>query len=155
MFKLNKKIKYALIALKHINGVQNDQLTSAKDICASYGIPFDPTARTLQLLAQDGILRAAQGARGGYRLNCDLDKVSLKDLSDILIGPVKMADCLGDDEFRCSCIEQCIVISPLIVLNDRIDHFLKDISIKSLITAQPRPDEELIRARLKKQPTLK
>lgn len=64
MFKINRKIEYALIALKHMSHKKPGQLTSAKEICDIYRTPFDPTSRVLQILSQNGILQAEQGARG-------------------------------------------------------------------------------------------
>ena len=149
MFKLNKKIKYALIALKHMDTKKAQEITSAKEICDAYGIPFDPTARTLQLMAQEGILQASQGAHGGYQLIRDLSQVSLKNLNDIIIGHIKIADCLDDDAFHCECIKNCIVISPLLRLNEKIHNFMDQISIRSLIDSQHHhPREEEIRKNL-------
>ena len=148
MFKLNKKVKYALIALKHMRGKQADQLTTAKEICDAYQISFDTTAHSLQVLAQNGIVQAAQGAHGGYLLIKDLNDVSLRELNDIIVGPVQMADCLSDDMQDCRCIKNCIVISPLLLLNEKIQKFMEGISIGSLIDSKKHPTEARIRKKV-------
>ena len=148
MFKLNKKVKYALIALKHMRNKGSEQLTSVKEICDAYAIPFDPTARSLQLLAQHGILQAAQGSRGGYQLLKNLDQVSLKELNEIIVGPIKMADCLAEEIHDCQCVTKCIVISPLLHLHEKIQRFMAGISIGSLISDLPHPSEELIKKKV-------
>lgn len=148
MFKLNKKVKYALIAIKHMHAKPQGELTTAKEICDAYNIPFDTTARALQLMAQNGIVQAAQGAHGGYLLAKDLDRVSLKDINDIIIGPIKIADCLSHDIKECRCIKNCIVITPLIKLNEQIQEFLRRISIASLITGKIHPIENEMRRKV-------
>ncbi|MEW5894486.1 MAG: Rrf2 family transcriptional regulator [Candidatus Omnitrophota bacterium] len=145
MFKLNKKVKYALIALKHMHDKKGDGVTSAKEICDHYQIPFDPTARALQLLAQEGIVQACQGAHGGYKIKKDLNILSLKDLNSLIMGPVKIANCLDDDVTQCECVEHCIVISPLLNLNEKINDFMSKISIGSIIKNQYHPKEKEIR----------
>ncbi len=65
MFKINRKIEYALIALKYMSHKAPGQITSAKEICDMYNTPFDPTSRVLQIMAQHGIVQAEQGAKGG------------------------------------------------------------------------------------------
>lgn len=67
MFKINRKLEYALIALNHIGSVEKGELTTAKEICDTYNIPFDPTSRVLQIMTQKKILQAAHGVNGGYR----------------------------------------------------------------------------------------
>lgn len=145
MFKLNKKIKYALIALKHMSQKNAEQRTTAKEVCDAYDLPFDPTARAMQLMAQHGILQASQGSHGGYQIAKDLDQVTLHDLNDLIIGPVKIADCLDDHVKKCDCIKSCIVISPLLRLNEQIHDFMNEIAIGTLINNQTHPSEARIR----------
>ncbi|HRZ40373.1 MAG TPA: Rrf2 family transcriptional regulator [Candidatus Omnitrophota bacterium] len=136
MFKINKKIGYALIALKHMSGKKPGQLTSAKEICDAYKVPFDPTARTLQIMTQHGILHAEQGAHGGYQIIKNLERVTLKDLNDILVGPLKITNCLTGKPLSCPSAENCSMISPLLALNERVSKFLDQILISSLIKAE-------------------
>ena len=58
MFKINRKLEYALISLRHMSTKSPGQLTSAKEICDIYHTPFDPTSRVLQIMAQHEIVRA-------------------------------------------------------------------------------------------------
>ena len=60
MFKINRKIGYALIALKHMSHKSPGQLTSAKEICDTYLIPFDSTSRVLQNRAQKAGIKSSK-----------------------------------------------------------------------------------------------
>src|SRR3954462_3369914 len=101
MFKINRKIEYALIALKHMSLKAPGQLTSAKEICDIYHTPFDPTARVLQIMAQHEILRAEQGAHGGYQILKDLSKVTLYELTEMIEGPMTIVNCFHSDYSHC------------------------------------------------------
>ncbi len=138
MFKVNKKIGYALLALKHMSVKTPGERTSAKEVCDAYKIPFDPTARVLQILAQHGILHAEQGAHGGYQLIRDITRISLKDLNDILLGPVRITSCLTGRPLSCKAMETCGVISPLLSLNEQVKNFLAEITVASLVTGRAR-----------------
>ena len=98
MFKINRKIEYALISLKHMNAKSNEHLTRAKEICDIYHTPFDPTSRVLQIMAQKGVLDAEQGAKGGYRIKKVLKELTLLELSDMIVGPIEMAGCLHNEK---------------------------------------------------------
>ncbi|MEK6554068.1 MAG: Rrf2 family transcriptional regulator, partial [Bdellovibrionota bacterium] len=68
MNKMNRKVEYALMALKFMSSKEAGQLTSVKEICQSTGAPFDATSRVMQLMAQKKILKAEMGAQGGYQI---------------------------------------------------------------------------------------
>ena len=136
MFKINRKIEYALIALKHMSVQDSKQLISAKEICDTYHTPFDPTSRVLQLMAQAKILRAEHGAHGGYQILKDLSKISFSDLMDIIIGPIQIANCFHAKTSHCDLTSSCNVISPMLNLNERMHHLFKLISVKELIESR-------------------
>src|SRR3989338_788088 len=100
MFKVNRKIEYALIALRYMNSKPKD-LVSAKEICDTYKTPFDTTSRVLQIMTQKGIVKAEHGAYGGYTINKDLTKVTLLELVEMILGPMKIANCFSKKYSAC------------------------------------------------------
>lgn len=133
MFKINRKIEYALIALKHMCRKAPGQLTSAKEICDVYHTPFDPTSRVLQIMAQHEILRAEQGAYGGYQILKDLSRVTVGDLSDIIIGPIQIANCFHENYSHCELTHSCSLIGPMLNLNERINQLFQNLKVSELI----------------------
>lgn len=135
MFKINRKIEYALISLKHMSA-KTTGLTSAKEICDIYQVPFDPTSRVLQIMAQHGILQAEQGAKGGYRITRPLNLVSLKELSELIIGPIEITNCFHGEISNCEISCNCQIISPMLNLNDRITGLFKEVSVSDLLDSK-------------------
>ena len=133
MFKINRKIEYALIALKHMSSKAPGQLTSAKEVCDFYHTPFDPTSRVLQIMAQHEIVRAEQGAHGGYQIVKDLTKVTLGELSDMIVGPVEIANCFHGDYSQCELTASCSVIGPMLNLNEKISQLFHTIKVSDLM----------------------
>ena len=133
MFKINRKIEYALISLKHMSFKQAGQLTSAKEICDMYNTPFDPTSRVLQIMVQHEILRAEQGAKGGYLIIRDLSKVTLKELSDLITGPIEIANCFHGDHSSCEITHKCHIIAPMLSLNEKINQLFNTVTIADLL----------------------
>ena len=136
MFKINRKIEYALIALKHMSAHDRTQLTTAKEICDIYHTPFDPTSRVLQLMTQHGILHAEHGAQGGYQILKDLSKVTLSDLIEIITGPIQIANCFHETHSHCELTSSCNVISPMLNLNERMFQLFQHIPLKDLMGAK-------------------
>lgn len=130
MNKMNRKLEYALIALKHMSQKTPGELTSAKEVVETTGVPFDATARVMQQLSQAGILRSEQGARGGYSIIKDLSKSSFHDLIVVILGPTGVSKCIHGE---CELIETCNIVSPVHVLNKRLIEFYKSLSLKELL----------------------
>lgn len=134
MFKINKKVEYALIALKHMSDKYPGELTTAKEICDIYKSPFDATSRVLQIMAQRQILKSEHGAHGGYLIQKDLSKITLLKLVEAILGPVQMVKCLHDEgDNGCDLLTNCNIVSPIVKLSDRLKSFYETINLRDLI----------------------
>jgi Rrf2 family protein len=132
MFKIHKKVKYALTALKHMANKKSSQLSSAKEICTKYSIPFDPTARVLQLMAQKGVLKVEQGAHGGYSLQGDLKALSVYELSQMVVGGLAVTDCAAE-KGACDRLDQCVLKGAMAKLNTKVVNAFKDVMVSEMI----------------------
>src|SRR3989344_1984649 len=124
MIKMNRKMEYALMALRHMSQKSTTQLTSAKEIADHMHIPFDVIARVLQVLSSKGLLKAEYGASGGYSLARPLSEVSVHDLSEMLEGHVSLTKCLSSDE-PCDISSACNITNPILTLNKNVQEFYR------------------------------
>jgi Rrf2 family protein len=129
--RLNRKVEYALMALKVMAGRRPGELTSAKEVVEITGCPFDATARVLQMMAQKGILKSEQGAQGGYLLVRDLNKVTVFELIELIEGPIGVAKCMQHEE-SCDLKSSCNILSPMAVMNRRLSSFYQMLSVGEL-----------------------
>ncbi len=129
MNKINRKVEYALIGLKHMRGKAPGELTTVKELTLNYGCPFEMTSRVMQVLAQNGLLLSEQGAHGGYQITKDLNRISLYDLMEMTLGPMAVARCLHGNELESSCEirSTCNIVSPVQTLSRRLAEFYRDL----------------------------
>ncbi|MES2769360.1 MAG: Rrf2 family transcriptional regulator [Bdellovibrionota bacterium] len=132
MVKLSRKIEYALISLKALSQKNSGNLTSAKEISNMYGAPFDVVSRVLQTLNQAGIVKSIQGVQGGYHLLKNLEDITFHELIEVIEGPLALVKCIHDND-ACEMAKSCNIISPVALLNDKINEFYKTIKISDLI----------------------
>ncbi len=132
MNRLNRKVEYALMALKVMADKRPGELTSAKEVVDLTGSPFDATARVLQQMAQREILRSEQGAYGGYLLIRDLNRVSILELMELILGNLAVAKCVGADG-DCDLKTSCNIVSPITTLNRRLLDFYSTLMIGDLL----------------------
>ncbi|MEN9360836.1 MAG: hypothetical protein RL095_2371 [Verrucomicrobiota bacterium] len=137
MFKMNRKVEYALIALRHMQQNDGACLVSAKEICDFYQAPFDLVSRVLQRLASSGILQSEKGPHGGYRLCRGLDKISVLDLIETTVEPIAVASCLSDDKADCAMLGTCNILTPMTALNHQLRQFFSQLSVAELFQANP------------------
>ncbi len=129
------------MALKVMTQKRPGELTSAKEVVEATGCPFDATARVLQLMAQKGILRSEHGAYGGYLVIRDLSRVSFLELMELVLGPMTVARCLhGVDS--CELKGSCNIISPVAILNRKVEEFYRQLSVGELLRVKDREPQE-------------
>jgi Rrf2 family nitric oxide-sensitive transcriptional repressor len=132
MTKLNRKIEYSLMALKFIQQRQPSSKVTAKEVADSVHAPFEVIARVLQVMAHKGLLHSEQGASGGYRLNQNLNDVSLFQLVEMIEGPTALVKCISE-EGACDIERNCNIVSPIKSLNNKLNSFFKNIPLSELI----------------------
>lgn len=139
MNKINRKLEYALMALKHMSLKSQGELSSAKEIAQQLATPFEITARVMQSLASGGLVKAEYGASGGYFLQKDLSRVSLLDLIDIVEGPTRIAKCMSK-ETGCDIESTCNIVNPMTRLNARVNEFYGSITLRELLETKKRSE---------------
>lgn len=137
MLKVNRKVEYGLVALKHMMQKPKGQLTSVREICDHFGTPFDPVAHVLRILSSEGLVQSEQGAHGGYRLQDVAGTTNLARFIEIIEGPMAFTECMREDDCRCAMTDRCNIISPMQTLNDRLQDFLKSITLQDLLSGSP------------------
>jgi DNA-binding IscR family transcriptional regulator len=118
-----------------MNQKRPGELTTVKEICQKYMTPFDATARVMQQMVQGKFLKSEQGAYGGYLIQKDLSKVTLRELIDSVVGPVEVAKCISEspaDAF-CEIRDKCNIMGPIFALNEKLIRFYDEIVLLDLL----------------------
>ncbi len=129
MLKLTKKADYGLISLRHL--ALHPAGASAKEIAASYGIPLPLLAKVLQKLARGGLLVAAHGTNGGYRLARDAHEINALEVVRTIDGPIILTSCFTQHG-TCFQSGTCSVKEPLRKIHEGILRLLEDITISEI-----------------------
>lgn len=89
-------------ALKIVTALaEHSDVTDAKTISDETAVTQRFTLKILRKLVLGGIVISYKGARGGYKLNYSPEKITLKDVIELIDGPVAIARCL-DGEGGCA-----------------------------------------------------
>ena len=126
MLKVDKKIEYALMVLKHM---KMDKVTKAKEISSQYGLPLPMLAKVMYKLASGGFLDSKKGVDGGFTIN--KGDFNLLNLVELMSGPVECVKCQRTG-FECVHSNSCTISNSMKRLNDRLVDFCKNIKIEEL-----------------------
>jgi Rrf2 family protein len=138
MLKVNRKVEYGLVALKHLLAQPPQQLTSVRDICDQYGTPFDPLAHVMRQLSTARLVESEQGAHGGYRLTGDLTRYSVAEFIELIDGQLALTECMkSEDDCRCTLTDRCNIVSPMHTFHNHMLRFLRSISVFDLLKDEP------------------
>ena len=142
MLALTKKTGYALVAMGYLARLGEADVASARQIAGELDVPVALLMNVLKELAAAGYIESVRGARGGYRLACDPEAVSLADVIGALEGPVRLSECLvghagREGECSQSLMASCQVGGPLHRVQRKLSDFLKRVSLAEIVKAAP------------------
>lgn len=94
-------VEYGIHCLLHLANMPEDAWTSAKEVAEFQGVSTAYAAKLFTRLQKGGIVRSAEGGRGGFRLARPASEISVLDVVDVLEGPKPLFRCR---EIRKDCV---------------------------------------------------
>lgn len=137
MLRLTKKTEYALLALRSLERAPSGLLTT-KAIAQRYQIPEMLLAKVLQKLKKHGVVAAAKGSGGGYRLARDLGGLPFTEVLGLFDEHKTLVQCQDEHGGSCEQAAHCDIKGPLEVLNAAVMEPLRRMSVRDLFSAPPR-----------------
>lgn len=132
MIKINRKVEYALMVLNLMKEKEQGELTTAREVCDRYDLPFDTTAKVMQQMNGAEILHSHKGVKGGYTLARDLSLVSYIELVELIEGKSFMMDC---HEGPCNLFHSCNISQPIKRLNDYLINIFSSLTLHELLAS--------------------
>jgi len=140
MFKLSRRLDYAILAVSHLASRRGDHApVSARALADSSRIPPAILANILKDLTRTGIVRSARGVHGGYELATAADELSIGGLVRALEGDVRLVECVpmaasATPVTPCQIEANCPVKAPLRRVHERIQELLDGLTFDQLLS---------------------
>jgi Rrf2 family protein len=107
----------------HMDSVQNGDLATARELSDLYNIPAELLGKVLQSLAKNQLIVSAQGAKGGYRLARDLQRITLGEVVVAVEGPMHITVC-QDDPSCCEQYSTCNIKRPVFQVQKQLTDYM-------------------------------
>lgn len=108
-------------------------LTSAREICDEFKTPFDTTAKVMQLMNNQDILKSVKGIKGGYSLNKNLNEITYMELVRLIEGREHLGRVCEGKQGTCELFGKCNIATPVEKLNRKLNLFLETLTLEDLL----------------------
>ena len=92
--RLTRAGEYAIRCALYLSFKGMGVVVSKKEIARAMEIPDPFLAKIAQQLAMAGIIEIVQGSKGGYRLLVPVEKLTMLDVVEAVIGEIYLNDCV-------------------------------------------------------------
>jgi Rrf2 family transcriptional regulator, iron-sulfur cluster assembly transcription factor len=124
--------EYALRALTRLAQVPEGQTILGRDLAVNADIPANYLSKILLTLRNAGILNAARGTGGGYRLRKAPETVRLMEIVELFDATRARPACLLCSEKDCSDGAPCAAHGEWRAVREAYVHFLENTSIAAM-----------------------
>ncbi len=109
---ISQAVGYALHGLISLSSCPSGERTYAADIAHSIGASESYLAKILQALARAGLVASVRGMKGGYALGRPVDQITVRQVIEVVEGPVNLAPCILGSQTERDCVA-CPVLTVM------------------------------------------
>ena len=130
--QINVTTDYAIRVVLYL--ALKNSITPSSEIASTMGIPKSYILKITNKLQDAGIAERIVGARGGFMLTKNPEKINLYEILKIMEPTMKINYCLEDDEY-CSrfATDNCPIRNFYTRLQNELESKLQEITVKMLI----------------------
>lgn len=129
--KLSTKGRYGVKAMVDLAINYGESPVSIKSISKRQNISEYYLEQLFSQLRKSSLVNSVRGAGGGYTLNKEPMEITIKEVLDVLEGPVEISTCL--EEGACNNIECCATRTVWKKIRDSIDSVTESITLQDIV----------------------
>ena len=133
--KLSTKGRYGARLMMDLALHYGDGPIALKEIAKRQGISEKYLWQLIVPLKIAGLVSSARGSQGGYVLSKNPSEITLKDIINILDGPLCIVDCVDKPEI-CERSKSCVTRNIWAEVSDKISEILGSITLQDMIEKQ-------------------
>jgi len=128
--------RYGLRALLELSTLSRNGPVNLRELSERQKMSIDYLEQIFNKLKKAGIVQSMRGAKGGYLLALNEDKITISQVINALDGPISISKCDSPDlrEKSCTGPSTCVARVLWKELEDKIDEMLSSITLKDLRT---------------------
>ena len=130
--KISTKIRYGARAMVELASHYGEGPIDLKEIATRENISLKYLEQVIIPLRTAGLVKSVRGSKGGYSLAKSPSEISLKDVIEVLEGPIRLVDCLADPK-TCQKIQFCVTREIWGEATDAINRVLGSVTLEEMV----------------------
>lgn len=129
---ISTKGRYALRFLIDVAEHQGEGYVPLKEVAARQEISEKYLEIIVKELVKGGFLLGVRGKKGGYRLSMSPEEYCVKDIIELMEGPLAPVACLGPEQAICPRRDECRTLSLWQGLDEVVSRYLSHYTLADL-----------------------
>lgn len=131
---ITKKAEYTIIILTELASHPAGTIITSKEIAGKRSIPVNLVVQLLAILNKAGWTTGTRGPAGGIKLNIKPETINLRDVIELIDGPIGITRCLFSDT-PCQHKTQCSLRGIWAKAQQNMLSVFEEVTIKDLAKA--------------------
>ena len=128
--KLSTRGRYGLRAICYIAENQNKGFIPVSEISENLNLSENYLEQLVRMLKKDGLIKSSRGPKGGYKINNDLNKITIGQILRSLEGDMTTSECVSG---KVNCDEKCDAYDLFTKLDFLINQAIDSITLENIV----------------------
>ena len=142
MLRLSKLTDYATVILSEM-AKDNARVHVALEVAQATGIALPTVSKILKTLTRAGVLTSVRGAKGGYSLAREPERISVATVISALEGPIALTECSVSHK-GCDQATGCRIQGNWHLINQKVALALESVTLADMIMPFKQSEEVCI-----------
>lgn len=131
MIKLSRMADYAILLVSKM-ATNPKRLYRAQELADFSSLSITTVNKILSKLTRSKITESVRGAAGGYRLSLEAEKISVRNIIDIIDGKVALTACAENSDEYCNLLDFCPTQKNWQIINNAVCEALDSVNIAEM-----------------------
>ena len=128
--KLSTRGRYGLRAICYIAENQDKGFIPVSEISENLNLSENYLEQLVRMLKKDGLIKSSRGPKGGYKINKDLDSITIGQILRSLEGDMTTIECASG---KVICDDKCDAYDLFIKLDYLINQAIDSITLDNIV----------------------
>lgn len=128
--KLSTRGRYGLRAICYIAENQGKGFIPVSEISENLNLSENYLEQLVRMLKKDGLIKSSRGPKGGYKINNDLNNITIGQILRSLEGDMTTSECVSG---KVNCDEKCDAYDLFTKLDFLINQAIDSITLENIV----------------------